>query len=119
MARQTLFALRALAVVAFLASGAVAWTGSTIRLTSSGAAGRAPVMVLTPSHASSASKLPVLLLLHSRCQTALGVDTDFRFANLVDTVRIATRRSARTALQLCAAQHASQATTSPRARGMP
>ncbi len=85
MARTVALAVRSLALLALLAS-ASAWTGSTLTVPGLAAAGRSPVLVFTPNVRTSA-KLPVVLLLHGRCQNALGADAYFHFANLVDQAR--------------------------------
>jgi hypothetical protein len=91
-------AARALALLSLLV-GASAWMGSTLPVAGPGSADRSPVLVFTPNVRTSA-KLPVVLLLHSRCQNALGADAYFHFANLVDQAR------ASAVLLCCSACHA-------------
>ena len=57
-----------------------------IRTQIEGAADRSPPLVFTPNVRTDA-KLPLLLLLHGRCQGALGADSYFHFANAVDEAR--------------------------------
>ena len=79
-------AARALIVLSLVASSS-AWLGSTLAVTGPGAADRSPVLVFAPNTRSSA-KLPLVLLLHGRCDNALGADASFHFANLVDQARV-------------------------------
>ena len=78
-------AARALILLSLLASSS-AWLGSTLAVTGPGAADRSPVLVFAPNTRSSA-KLPLVLLLHGRCDNALGADASYHFANLVDQAR--------------------------------
>jgi hypothetical protein len=59
-----------------------------VAVAGSGAADRSPVLVFAPNTRSTA-KLPLVLLLHGRCDNALGADASFHFANLVDQARAA------------------------------
>lgn len=86
MARSVAPAVRSLALLALLAS-ASAWTGSTMVVSGPASAERSPVLLFAPASHASGAKLPVVLLLHSRCQNSLGADADFHFANLVDQAR--------------------------------
>ena len=79
-------AARALIVLSLFACSS-AWLGSTLAVTGPGAADRSPVLVFAPNTRSSA-KLPLLLLLHGRCDNALGADASYHFANLVDQARV-------------------------------
>lgn len=103
-------AARALVVLSLLASSS-AWLGSTLAVTGSGSADRSPVLVFAPNTRSDA-KLPLLLLLHGRCDNALGADASFRFANLVDQARAPARSSARSAARGTAARRVCEATRS-------
>ena len=89
-------AARALVLLSLFASSS-AWLGSTLAVAGPGAADRSPVLVFAPNTRSSA-KVPLLLLLHGRCDNALGADASFHFANLVDQVRAP--------CYVCAASHA-------------
>ena len=80
-------AVRALVVLSLFASSS-AWLGSTLAVAGPGAADRSPVLVFAPNTRSS-GKLPLVLLLHGRCDNALGADASFHFANLVDQARAA------------------------------
>jgi hypothetical protein len=95
-------AARALVVLSLLASSS-AWLGSTLAVTGSGAADRSPVLVFAPNTRSDA-KLPLVLLLHGRCDNALGADASFRFADLVDQARAPARSSARSVARGTAAR---------------
>jgi hypothetical protein len=64
------------------AAAAHAWVGTTVA--PAGFPDRTPATVLKPSHATSGV---LVLLLRSRCQSAITVDPIAHFANLVDTVR--------------------------------
>ena len=94
MARARLApAARALVVLSLLFASlgsSSAWLGSTLAVTGPGAADRSPVLVFAPNTRSSA-KLPLVLLLHGRCDNALGADASFHFANLVDQARVGCR----------------------------
>ena len=92
MARSLAPAVRALALLSMLIS-ASAWLGSTLTVAGPGATDRSPALVFAPN-VRSAARLPVVLLLHGRCQGALGADAYFHFANLVDQVRRAQPPSA-------------------------
>lgn len=72
-----------------LLAGASAWSGSTLAAVGPAAAARAPTLVFAPNTVPASAKLPVVLLLHSRCENALGADANFHFANLVDQARAA------------------------------
>jgi poly(3-hydroxybutyrate) depolymerase len=85
MVRTVAPAARALVLLSLLV-GASAWMGSTLSVSGPGSTDRSPVLVFTPNVRTSA-KLPVVLLLHGRCQNALGADAYFHFANLVDQAR--------------------------------
>lgn len=90
-------AARALIVLSLFASSS-AWLGSTLAVTGSGSAIRSPVLVFAPNSATSA-KLPLVLLLHGRCENALSADSNFHFANNVDQARapLPARAASRTA----------------------
>jgi hypothetical protein len=88
MTRFSATALLALAAIALCAAPSAAWTGTTISITGAVPAGRAPVMVLAPSSgASKNTTLPLVMVLQSRCQGVLSIDSIFHFTSIVDTVR--------------------------------